>query len=113
MRTTHEGWWDGDKWRINTSIGYIPLSELERVTAWCEIPSCPQPYDAKIKGAPVGNDSRCADRTETLERYETCFSRIAQAIGIETPLQITAEAENDEENTAEILTRMVEKFTAK
>jgi len=44
---------------------------------------------------------------------DECFGRIAKAIGIETPLEITAAAENDDETSAEILTRLVGKHVAK
>lgn len=47
------------------------------------------------------------------KRFSECFERIARAIGIDTPLILIANAQNDDENYAEILTRIVEEKFAK
>lgn len=47
------------------------------------------------------------------ERYAAVFQRIAKSAGIESPLELIAKAENDEQNYAEILAGCVEaRFTA-
>ena len=45
---------------------------------------------------------------QSRKRYEACFTRIAEAMGVSGGLEISANAQNDEENSAEILTRMLE-----
>lgn len=45
---TAEGWWDKDQWRIQSSIGYIPLAYNETVTAFMDIPTCPMPYKEDV-----------------------------------------------------------------
>lgn len=48
------------------------------------------------------------ERSETIRRFEACFVRIAKAVGLVTPLELIAKAENNEENYAEILARHIE-----
>lgn len=43
-----KGWWDRDQWRLETSIGQIPLAYDERITAFMDIPTCPLPYKENV-----------------------------------------------------------------
>jgi len=43
------------------------------------------------------------------DRMGKCFERIAKAVGLTTPLELIAEAENNDENYAEILARHIER----
>ena len=49
---------------------------------------------------------------ETNSRFQKCFVRIAEAFGLTTPLELIANAVDDEENYAEILARMIEEKAA-
>jgi hypothetical protein len=48
-----------------------------------------------------------ASLTETLEFYKKSMKRIANAVGIETPLQLIALAENNEENYVDLLLKHI------
>jgi len=56
--------------------------------------------------------SETEELRETITRHEAVFVRIGEAFDI-TPLILIANAENNEENYAEILARMVEKIMKK
>lgn len=72
---------------------------------------CRSVHGVSVVGVEIAEDST-VNSTDKEKIYDRCFERIAKAIGVETGLQITAEAQNDDETSAEILTRMVEKFVA-
>ena len=44
----------------------------------------------------------------TIDRYEDVFRRIAESVGVSTPLQLIAMAENDDDNYAELLATFIE-----
>ena len=46
----------------------------------------------------------------THERYAEVFRRIAKAIGIESPIELIAQAKNNEQNYAEILADIIERM---
>jgi len=57
----------------------------------------------------TASEQRVKELEETKEGFSKCFRRIAKAVGVETPLQLTAMAENDDESFAELLAKFVEK----
>lgn len=81
----------------------------QRQTILCGTKLCQDGYYKNQSASQPAEPTRQQDDA----RYAKCFERIAKAIGITMPLELTAAAENDEESTAEILTRLVEQFASK
>jgi len=49
-----------------------------------------------------------SDCSATIDRYEECFRRIAEAVGIKTPLMLLAMCDEETKTYAEALVKFVE-----
>ena len=66
---------------------------------------------AELEGQPVIK-SEWEEKCEEVERLRADLVRVANAAGVETPLQLTAIAETDEETTADLLVKHIERLRA-